>query len=148
MDDALRVRGPQGFRDLPGYGQGLVERNRAPRETLGQVFAVDQFHNERTGGVALVHPVDMGDVRMIQRGERLRFACEPRESVGIIGEGVRKDFQGDVAIEPRIACAVTSPIPPAPNAERISYGPSRAPGVRAKRVATDYTGWRFATPEK
>jgi hypothetical protein len=32
----------------------------------------------------------------------------------------------------------TSPMPPAPSAERISYGPSRVPGVRAKRV--DYTG--------
>ena len=106
MDDALPVRGFQGFRDLPGSWQGLVERNRAPRETLGQVFALDQFHDERFGGVALFHPMDMGDVRMIQRGERLRFACEPREAVGIVGEGVREDLEGHVAIEPRIARAV------------------------------------------
>src|SRR4030095_17086184 len=32
----------------------------------------------------------------------------------------------------------TSPIPPAPRAETISYGPRRAPGMRATGIAVDY----------
>ena len=32
----------------------------------------------------------------------------------------------------------TSPMPPAPREERISYGPRRAPGLRAKRLARVY----------
>src|SRR5262245_8731465 len=32
----------------------------------------------------------------------------------------------------------TSPMPPAPRAERISYGPSRVPGARVMESAQDY----------
>lgn len=45
----------------------------------------------------------MRDVWMIQCGERLRFAREPREPVRIVGEGIRKDFERDIAIEPGVA---------------------------------------------
>src|SRR5215207_7181116 len=38
----------------------------------------------------------------------------------------------------------TSPMPPAPRAERISYGPSRIPGDRAMETAHDYRVTVFA----
>ena len=47
----------------------------------------------------------MRDVGMIQRRERLRFAREPRQPVGVAGEGVGQDLQRDIAIELRIARA-------------------------------------------
>ena len=47
-----------------------------------------------------------GDVRMIQRRERLRFALEPREPLGIARERVGQDLDRDVAIELRIAGAI------------------------------------------
>src|SRR5258706_5449815 len=34
----------------------------------------------------------------------------------------------------------TSPMPPAPSAESISYGPMRVPGARAKTLIADYMG--------
>ena len=37
-------------------------------------------------------------LRMVQRGEHLRFALEPREPLGIGGERVRQDLDRDVAI--------------------------------------------------
>ena len=43
--------------------------------------------------------VDRGDVGMIQRRERLRFTREARQAMGIVGEGLRKHFQCDVAIQ-------------------------------------------------
>ena len=38
------------------------------------------------------------DVRVIQRGEDLRFALESREAIGIVGERLRQDLDRDVAI--------------------------------------------------
>ena len=43
---------------------------------------------------------------MIQRGERLRFALEAREPVGIACEGVGQDLDRDIAIQLRIARAI------------------------------------------
>ena len=54
----------------------------------------------------LFEAVDGGDVRMVQRRERLRFALEPREAIGIAGERVRQDLDRDVAIQLRVARAV------------------------------------------
>jgi hypothetical protein len=70
---------------------------------------------------------------MIQRGERLRFALEAREAVGVMGERVGENLDGNVPVEPRIARAKDSPIPPAPIAATISYDPRRAPGARDMR---------------
>ena len=46
------------------------------------------------------------DVGMIQRGERLRFALEPRDPLGIGREQLGQDLDRDVAIELRVARAV------------------------------------------
>jgi hypothetical protein len=35
---------------------------------------------------------------MIQRGQHLRLQREAREPLGIVGEAIGKDFDGDVAI--------------------------------------------------
>ena len=43
---------------------------------------------------------------MIQRRERLRFAREPREAIGIVREGVGQDLDRDVAIQLRVARAI------------------------------------------
>ena len=50
--------------------------------------------------------MNLRDVRMIERGQRLRFAREAGESIMIGGERVRQDLQGDVAIELRVASAI------------------------------------------
>ena len=41
-----------------------------------------------------------------QRGEHLRFAAEPREAIGIVGDGRQQHFDRDVAIQLRIARAI------------------------------------------
>ena len=48
----------------------------------------------------------MRDVRVIQRGERLRLAREAGEAIGIGSERLRQDLDRDVAIEPRVARAI------------------------------------------
>ena len=64
--------------------------------------------------LALLEPVDRGDVGMVQRGERLGFALETRQAVGVLRERVGQDLDRDVAIELRVGRAKTCPIPPSP----------------------------------
>src|SRR5688572_29257380 len=60
--------------------------------------------------------VNPRDVRVIERGEHLRFAREPREAIGIERERCRQYFDGHVAIELRIARAIH--LAHSPGAER------------------------------
>ena len=50
--------------------------------------------------------MDVRDVGVIEGRERLRFAREPGQAIGIAGERVRKDLQRDVAIQLRIVRAI------------------------------------------
>jgi hypothetical protein len=43
---------------------------------------------------------------MIERCEHLRFSAEARETIRIVGNGREQDFDRDVAIQLRIACAI------------------------------------------
>ena len=43
-----------------------------------------------------------GDIRVVHRRERVRFAREPRQPIGITGEGVGKDLQSHITIELRV----------------------------------------------
>ena len=74
-------------------GQRLVERNRAARDALRQVVALDEFHHERAHAATLFKTVDVRDVRVIERRKRLRFAIEAREPIGVAGERVGQDLR-------------------------------------------------------
>ena len=113
VDDPLFVRVVQRIRDLPGDGQGVLQvrarRGRAPAEVtdqFGQVSSVDQFHHQRAQTTRFLEAVDVSDVWMIERRQRLRFAREPREPFGIAHERGRQDLQRDVAIELRVVGTV------------------------------------------
>jgi hypothetical protein len=43
---------------------------------------------------------------MVQRREDVRFAAEPREAFGIVGDAVGEDLQCDIASELRVARAI------------------------------------------
>src|SRR5262249_42887729 len=62
----------------------------------------DELHDERADAVLIFEAVDLRDVCVVERGERLRFACEPRQTMRIAGDGVGQDLQGHVPIEPRV----------------------------------------------
>ena len=46
VNDPLLVRRFEGVGDLLGDGQRLVEGNRASRNALRQILALDEFHHE------------------------------------------------------------------------------------------------------
>ena len=71
---------------------------------MREVLALDELHDQRGGRVARVlDAVDLRDVRMIERGERLRFALEAHQAIGVAGERGRQDLERDLAIELRVA---------------------------------------------
>ena len=47
--------------------------------------------------------MDTSEVGVIQRGQRLRFACEARQPIGVIGKRVRQTLEGNIAIESGVA---------------------------------------------
>ena len=89
-------------------GERLLERKpRGPaRDPFRQRVAFNQLENQRARIAAFFQTVDRRDVRVIERGEELRFAMQPREPLGIGGEQLRQHLQRDVATELRIAGAI------------------------------------------
>jgi hypothetical protein len=50
--------------------------------------------------------MNVRDMGMIERGQRLRFALEAGEAIAIIREGVRQDLQRDVTMQLRVTGAI------------------------------------------
>ena len=115
------------------------------RDEFGQILAVDEFHHERADAGAVFDAVDGRDVRMIQRRERLGFAGESREPIGVAGERLGQHLQGDVAIEFGVLGAIDRALADFPG---DLVGPETGPGAQRHRrtlwmaatVAVDYSG--------
>ena len=86
--------------------QRFVDRDGPTRDTLREIVALDEFHHQRADASAVFQAIDVRDVRMVERGEDLRFALEPGEAIGIVGEGIRQHLHRDVAIELGVARAI------------------------------------------
>ena len=103
MDQILVVRGREAARDLRGDVDGFAQRQWAAAEPLAQRLAFEQLHDDERLRLACacVWPNSKtdDDVGMRQRGDRLRFALESSEAIGIAGDGRRQDLDGDVASE-------------------------------------------------
>lgn len=118
--------------DLFRDGQSFIKRDCAARDAPREVITLDEFHHEGVHAPGLFEPVNRGDVRMVQRRERLRFALEPCQAFGVGSECVWEiliaTWRPSVVSVARYTC----PIPPSPMGAAISYKPRRVPGVRDK----------------
>ena len=103
MDHAAGVRRGQGVGDLAREAQGHVDGQRPTGDALRQVFARNDLHRQEAHAFpGRVHPVNRGDVGVIQRGQQSGLALEASEPLAIRGKGVRQRFEGNLAIERRI----------------------------------------------
>ena len=102
MNDALLMCSFKRLGNLFGDGQRLIDRNRPLRDAVCERRPFDQLHDERLHAVRLLKAVDVGDVRMVQRGEDLRLSLESSESVRVRREGIGQHLQGIVPLEPRV----------------------------------------------
>ena len=98
----MLVRGLERIGDLLRDRQRFVEGDRPARDPLRQIVTLDQLHHKGAHTAALLDPVDGGDMRMIEGRQRVGFAREPPEALGVVGENLRQDFDRDIAIELRI----------------------------------------------
>ena len=109
MDDPLLVRRLERLGDLLRDRQRLVERNRAPRDPLREILALDEFHDERLHAVGVLQAVDRRDVRMVQRGEDFGFALKPRQPVGVACQRRGQDLERDLTFQLRVRGAIHLP---------------------------------------
>ena len=98
MHDSLFVgrREPEG--DLPRELRRAAHRQRALGQRPPQGFALEQLHDgigHAAGGSEIM---DRQDVRMGQRGDRLRLPLQPGEGVGIGSEPLGQHLDRDVAL--------------------------------------------------
>jgi hypothetical protein len=61
------------------------------------------FHHQEVDPVLVADVEDWADVGMAQRGNRLGLAFEPRLQIGVVGDVLGQDLDGDGAVEARIA---------------------------------------------
>ena len=88
MDDAGRVRGFHRLDDLPGDRERFIEGHRAGSEPIGQGRSLDQLHDQGALPARIFEAVNVGDVGVIERGQQLGFAIEPRQSIDVVDDGV------------------------------------------------------------
>ena len=110
MHDPLLVRRLERLGDLSRDDNDVRDWECRVR-AVDHVFERRPFHQLHDECVdqraaALLDAVDRRDVRMIERRERLGLALEPGDAVAIGGKEMRQRFDGDVAIEPRVAGAI------------------------------------------
>ena len=119
VDDALLVRVLEGLGDLLGDSDRLVDRNRPALQSLREVLALDQLHDQdvRLRSVRERHAleaVEVGDVGVVEGGQDLGLALEPGEPIGIGGEGLGEELERDLAAQGRVGGAVDLTHAPGP----------------------------------
>jgi hypothetical protein len=77
----------------------LFNWNRAACDAIGEGRPFDEFQHQRLHVGRFLEPVNRADVRMIERGQDLRFTFEPSEPIRIEGERRGQDLDGHVAPE-------------------------------------------------
>ena len=70
MNDALLVRDLKRFGNLLGNQQGFIDGYWALRDAVSERWAFDELHHQRAGAIGLLESVDLGNVGVVERGER------------------------------------------------------------------------------
>jgi hypothetical protein len=106
MHDPFGVRGGERLGCLSRDQKRLVERDRATRHAPREVLSRDQLHHQQETALELLEAVDVGDVRVIQGGERPGFALEARTSRRIRSQRVGQNLDRHVATKPGVVSAI------------------------------------------
>jgi hypothetical protein len=77
---------------------------------------------------------------VIQGRQRLRFACEPCEAIGILRKGVGQDLQRHVAIELRVAGPIHLPHAAFADLRGDFVDADAGAAGEGQTLAVDYTG--------
>ena len=99
MDDTFVVGARQAPRDLTAELGRLPRSDRTLVEPFAERLALEQLRDDERGAVHGPEVVDLEDVRVRERRDRLGLALEPREVHRVVRHLARKDLDGDLAVE-------------------------------------------------
>ena len=111
--------------------QCFVQGNRTARDPIGDRLALDQLEHERVGLAAVFESVNRRDVRMIERGEELRFPFETSQAIGVEREIGWEHLESDISISFRSRARYTFAHAAGTQRAGDLVGPMRVPGVSA-----------------
>ena len=114
VDDVALVRGLEPVANLDRDRHRIVERQRAFLQSVGERIAVNVFHHDDRRVAVDFDAEYLRDRRMVERREHLCFALESTAALRIADCRRGQDLEGDVALQPRVMGAKTSPMPPSP----------------------------------
>src|SRR6185436_6293265 len=97
VNDLLRMRRFERVGDLYRKADGSANWKWTAGNQLCEIIAFDELHHQRASRSAFFQTVDVGDVGVIQRGQRACFSLEPRQPPRIGRKLIGQDLQGDVA---------------------------------------------------
>ena len=133
MDDASVVRRFERFGDLPGNRQGFDEANRSAGDPIGECRALDQFHHQRRRSpepfsrpwmCAMFGWFSAASTSASRWNRASRSASRATDPSSTLMATWRFRLVS--------VARYTSPMPPTPRGDRISYGPRRVPGCNGK----------------
>jgi hypothetical protein len=99
MDNALAVRCVERVGDFDCQGKQNLGFQGTSGDAMLQGQAVEEFHGDERMSLVLADVMNGADIRMIESGSGLGFALEAGQRLGVFGDVVGKEFEGDEAVE-------------------------------------------------
>ena len=99
MDDPFRMRGVQRVRNLNGQAKQNIGLDGFGGDTMLQRHAVQKFHGDEGLTVVLIDFINGADIGMVQGRGRLRLALEAGQGLGIFGDFIGQELQGDKPVQ-------------------------------------------------
>ncbi len=90
------------FGDLHRDTERLIGRYSAFFDAVGERRSLDELHDECRRAVRFLEPIDVGDVRMIERRQQFGLALEASQTLCVGRKRLWQDFDGNVALEIRV----------------------------------------------
>ena len=84
---------------IDGKRQDQFSSHRTAGDAVLERHAVEKFHRDEGLPVLIVNLVDGADIGVVQGGSGLRFPLKAAKSLGIFGDLVRKELQGNKAVQ-------------------------------------------------
>ena len=108
MDDALLMGCLESFGDLARDNERFIDVQA--RYAFRERRPFDQFHHQRAHRRlscacwrGILNAVDMRDVGMVQRRQRLCFAMKSRQALGVGGDCIRQNLNRDLSTQSGVA---------------------------------------------
>src|SRR5262249_51445178 len=102
---ALLVGALERVRNLPCDWQRFVQGNSPVSEAIGERRSLDELHDDERiltirplRPILLLQPIDMSDMRVVQRGQQVGLTLEAREAIWRGGETAGRALDSPIAM--------------------------------------------------